>query len=182
MCPPHFQNLLARTARRLCVQGNNSSGIRCRNGHCSIPAFSGLPQVRRLPGEIEAAVVRRNSIRLSPDSSERVQRKKMLRALSENQTIFVHVGCYVVANPQTLAYLIGCDSPGAESAMENTMNNQGRGVLPRRAPSNSADAMGLWFAALVLCAVFAAGVMIYQSGNTDVVVTAANNTAPPAAH
>ena len=62
--------------------------------------------------------------------------------------------------------------------METNMNNQGRGVLPRRAPSNSADAMGLWFAALVLCAVLAAGVMIYQSGDPDLVVTAANP--PPA--
>jgi len=66
--------------------------------------------------------------------------------------------------------------------MENNMNDQGRGVLPRRAPSNSADAMGLWFAALVLCAVFAAGVMIYQSGNTDVVVTASNNPTAAATH
>jgi hypothetical protein len=139
--------------------------------------------VRRLPGEIEAAVMRRNSIRLSPDSSERVQRKKNAAgALSENQTIFVHVGCYVVANPQALAYFNGCNSPSAESAMESNMNNQGRGVLPRKGPSNSADAMGLWFAALVLCAVFAAGVMIYQSGNTDVVVTASNNATPAATH
>jgi hypothetical protein len=30
---------------------------------------------------------------------------------------------------------------------------------------------------LVLCAVFAAGVMIYEGGNTDVVVTASNNAA-----
>ena len=66
--------------------------------------------------------------------------------------------------------------------MESNMNNQGREVLPRRMPSNSADALGLWFAALVLCAVFAAGVMIYQSGDTDIVVTASNNAAPPAAH
>jgi hypothetical protein len=73
--------------------------------------------------------------------------------------------------------LLLCNSPGAEGAMEDNMNNQGRGVLPRRTPSNSADAMGLWFAALVLCAVFAAGVMIYEGGNTDVVVTASNNAA-----
>jgi hypothetical protein len=66
--------------------------------------------------------------------------------------------------------------------MENNMDNQGRGVLPRRMPSNSADAMGLWFAALALCAVFAAGVMIYESGNTDAVVTASNTAKPLATH
>jgi hypothetical protein len=66
--------------------------------------------------------------------------------------------------------------------MESNMDNQGRDVLPRKVPSNSADAMGLWFAALVLCAAFAAGVMIYQGGNTDVVVTASNNAVAPAAH
>jgi hypothetical protein len=66
--------------------------------------------------------------------------------------------------------------------MENNMDNQGRAVLPRRTPSNSADAMGLWFAALVFCAVVAAGVMIYEGGNTDAVVTAANNATVPTAH
>ena len=65
--------------------------------------------------------------------------------------------------------------------MENNMNNQGRGVLPRRAPSNSADAMGLWFAALVLCAVLAAGVIVYQTGNSDL-VTASNVAAPATTH
>jgi hypothetical protein len=66
--------------------------------------------------------------------------------------------------------------------MENNMDNQGRDVLPRKAPGNTADAMGLWFAALVLCAAFAAGVMIYQGGDPDLVVTASNNATPTAAH
>lgn len=65
--------------------------------------------------------------------------------------------------------------------MENNMDNQGRGVAPRRTPSNSADAMGLWFAALVLCAVLAAGVIVYQTGNSDL-VTASNEAAPTATH
>ena len=66
--------------------------------------------------------------------------------------------------------------------MENNMDNQGRAVLPRRTPSNSADAMGLWFAALVFCAVLAAGVMIYEGGNTDAVVTASNSPTQAATH
>ncbi len=65
--------------------------------------------------------------------------------------------------------------------METNMDNQGREVLPRRTPSNSADAMGLWFAALVLCAVIAAGVIIYRIGDSDV-VTASNETAPATMH
>ena len=60
--------------------------------------------------------------------------------------------------------------------MDNTMNRQSRGVDAR-----GPDAMGLWFAALVLCAVFAAGVIVYQIGNADM-VTASNDAAPAAMH
>ena len=41
--------------------------------------------------------------------------------------------------------------------------------------------MGLWFAALVLCAVLAAGVIVYQTGNSDM-VTASNDVVPAAVH
>jgi hypothetical protein len=65
--------------------------------------------------------------------------------------------------------------------MDSKMENQRRGFAPRRSPSNAADAMGLWFAALVLGAVFAAGVIVYQTGNSDV-VTASNEPAPATMH
>jgi hypothetical protein len=61
------------------------------------------------------------------------------------------------------------------------MEKQGREFASRRGPSNAADAMGLWFAALVLCAVFAAGVIVYETGNSDM-VTASNDVMPAAAH
>lgn len=61
------------------------------------------------------------------------------------------------------------------------MEKQGREVASRRGPSNAADAMGLWFAALVLCAVLAAGVIVYQTGNSDM-VTASNDVVPAAVH
>jgi hypothetical protein len=63
-----------------------------------------------------------------------------------------------------------------EGAMDSNSNKQSRAFAPRREPSNSADAMGLWFAAVVLCAVLAAGVIIYQTGNSDM-VTASNEAA-----
>ncbi len=44
---------------------------------------------------------------------------------------------------------------------------------------NGADAMGFWFAAVVLCAVLAAGVIVYRTGNSDL-VTASNDVAPVA--
>jgi uncharacterized lipoprotein YmbA len=48
--------------------------------------------------------------------------------------------------------------------------------LPRKLEfSNAADATGFWFAAVVLCAALAAGVIVYQTGNTDM-VTASNDT------
>ncbi len=52
--------------------------------------------------------------------------------------------------------------------------------LPKRLEfSNAADAAGFWFAAIVLCAVLAAGVIIYRTGNSDIV--SASNDATPAA-
>ena len=46
--------------------------------------------------------------------------------------------------------------------------------------SNAADATGLWFAAIVLCAVIAAGVIVYRTGNPDI-ITASNDVIPSAA-
>lgn len=40
--------------------------------------------------------------------------------------------------------------------------------------SNGADAIGLWFAAAILCAVLTAGVIVYRNANSDI-VTAAND-------
>ena len=69
-----------------------------------------------------------------------------------------------------VTYLEKKSSLGMEGALDNKMET------PRRKLSNSADAIGLWFAALVLCAVFAAGVIVYQTGNSDI-ATAENETA-----
>jgi uncharacterized lipoprotein YmbA len=54
--------------------------------------------------------------------------------------------------------------------------------LPRKLEfSNAADATGFWFAALVLCAVLAAGVIVYQTGNSDM-VTASNDAVATGNH
>ncbi len=45
---------------------------------------------------------------------------------------------------------------------------------------NAADATGFWFAAVVLCAVLAAGVIVYRTGNSDM-VTASNDATPAVA-
>jgi hypothetical protein len=66
--------------------------------------------------------------------------------------------------------------------MNKIMDKQGRGFEPRKGPSNAADAMGLWFAALVLCAVFAAGVIIYQTGNSDADLVTASTASHSSAH
>jgi hypothetical protein len=47
--------------------------------------------------------------------------------------------------------------------------------------ANAADATGLWFALAVVLAILAAGVIVYRSGNSDI-VTAANEPMPAAAH
>jgi len=64
--------------------------------------------------------------------------------------------------------------------MDKAMDKLGRGVASRREPSNAADAMGLWFAAVVLCAVLAAGVIVYRTGNSDMVT--ASNVATASTH
>ena len=46
---------------------------------------------------------------------------------------------------------------------------------------NSADAMGLWFAAAILCAVLTAGVIIYRAGDADI-MTASNEVTMAGAH
>jgi len=55
--------------------------------------------------------------------------------------------------------------------MENHVNRESSEVdckLPPRVEfENSADATGLWFAAAMLCAVLAAGVIVYRTGNSD---------------
>jgi hypothetical protein len=71
--------------------------------------------------------------------------------------------------------------------MEGSVNSEmykksNKSERPRKVEfSNGADAMGLWFAALVLCAVLTAGVILYRIGNSDV-VTASNDLPPAAAH
>jgi hypothetical protein len=57
-----------------------------------------------------------------------------------------------------------------EGSMDSKTNN-----------ANGPDTMGLWFAALVICAVLAAGVIVYQTGNSDI-VTASNEATPAVTH
>jgi uncharacterized lipoprotein YmbA len=64
--------------------------------------------------------------------------------------------------------------------MNDMTDKAGKALDTRREPTNAADAMGLWFAAVALCAALAAGVIVYQTGSSDM-VTAAND-ATPAAH
>ena len=47
--------------------------------------------------------------------------------------------------------------------------------------SNGADAMGLWFAAVILGAVLAAGLIVYRTANSDI-VTASNETPVAGTH
>jgi hypothetical protein len=48
--------------------------------------------------------------------------------------------------------------------------------------NNTTDATGLCFAAAVLCAFLTAGIIVYRTGNSDIVtVTAANDVMPAAA-
>ncbi len=63
--------------------------------------------------------------------------------------------------------------------MDNMAGKDDRALDTRRAANNAADAMGLWFAAVALCAALAAGVIVYQTGNSDM-VTAANDVTPAA--
>jgi hypothetical protein len=67
------------------------------------------------------------------------------------------------------------------SVNSETYKKSNKSERPRKVEfSNGADAMGLWFAALVLCAVLTAGVILYRIGNSDV-VTASNDLPPHAA-
>ncbi len=54
-------------------------------------------------------------------------------------------------------------------------------LSPRLEFANAADAIGLWFAAAVIVAVLAAGVIVYRGGNSDF-VTAANEPMRTVAH
>jgi uncharacterized lipoprotein YmbA len=69
-----------------------------------------------------------------------------------------------------------------EGSMDSEMNKQSYKLkLPKKLEfSNAADATGFWFAAIVLCAVLAAGVIVYRTGNSDM-VTASNDTRPSTA-
>jgi hypothetical protein len=69
-----------------------------------------------------------------------------------------------------------------EGSMDSKTNKQSYKLkLPQKIEySNAADATGFWFAAIVLCAVIAAGVIVYRTGNPDI-VTASNDTMPSAA-
>jgi hypothetical protein len=72
-----------------------------------------------------------------------------------------------------------------EGSMDGETNKQNK--LPRKpqlsnaADANGPDAMGFWFAAVVLCAVLVAGVIIYRIGNPDI-VTASNEVTPATVH
>jgi hypothetical protein len=63
--------------------------------------------------------------------------------------------------------------------MEGSVNSEmhkksDKSARPRKVEfSNGADAMGLWFAAIILCAVLTAGVIIYRAGDSDI-MTASN--------
>ena len=66
------------------------------------------------------------------------------------------------------------------SVNRETYKKSNRSERPRKGEfSNGADAIGLWFAALILCAVLTAGVIVYRTGNSDI-VTAANDLPPHA--
>jgi hypothetical protein len=71
-----------------------------------------------------------------------------------------------------------------EGAMNERMKKQYREIdydLQRQlAAKRTPDATGLWFAAAVLCAFLTAGVIVYRTGNSDM-VTAANEPMPAAA-
>jgi hypothetical protein len=67
--------------------------------------------------------------------------------------------------------------------MEGSMDNNGSKLgdeskLPTELRlENTMDASGMWFAAAVLFAVLAAGIIIYRAANNDI-RTAANNVLP----
>jgi hypothetical protein len=63
-----------------------------------------------------------------------------------------------------------------------TKNDQFEHDLPRQHEfRNATDTAGLWFAAAVLFAILAAGIIVYRGINSDPVRTAANDV-PAAAH
>jgi len=67
--------------------------------------------------------------------------------------------------------------------MEGSMDNNGSklndksGVPSELELENTMDTSGMWFAAAVLFAVLAAGIIIYRTANDDI-RTAANDTLP----
>jgi hypothetical protein len=66
--------------------------------------------------------------------------------------------------------------------MEGLMDNNGskpsdKPELPTSKLENTMDASGMWFAAAVLFAVLAAGIIIYRAANDDI-RTASNDTLP----
>jgi hypothetical protein len=68
--------------------------------------------------------------------------------------------------------------------MDNNLNetNADLGYKPGLQYESRADTTGLWFAAAVLFAVVAAGVIIYRSGNSDFRTASIEVAAPMAAH
>jgi hypothetical protein len=66
--------------------------------------------------------------------------------------------------------------------MEGSMDNNGsklndKSELPELELENTLDTSGMWFAAAVLFAVLAAGIIIYRAANDDI-RTASNDTLP----
>ena len=51
--------------------------------------------------------------------------------------------------------------------MLKRMEHQTRERDMERALANATDAAGLWFAAAVVCAFLAAGIMVYRAGSLD---------------
>jgi hypothetical protein len=61
-----------------------------------------------------------------------------------------------------------------EGSVNSDRHKESRSPERKAEFSNGADAMGLWFAAIILCAVLTAGVIVYRTANSDI-VTAAND-------
>jgi hypothetical protein len=81
-----------------------------------------------------------------------------------------------------LSYCLGLCMEGQMDKNTPTETDQGDCNLSSELEfANAADATGLWFALAVVLAVLAAGVIMYRSGNSDI-VTAANEPTPAATH
>jgi hypothetical protein len=88
----------------------------------------------------------------------------------------------VLATPEGLSRCLVTFALSLEGQMDNETSKQSFKFNPD-APvelENGPDATGYWFTAVVICAVLAAGIIIYRAANSDTVI-ARNDIAPPAA-